>query len=287
MAKTLGLENGAVVHRTAEGLAIDLVAAGELRYSRLAAMPTSAVGIDAEVSRTFAAAILPCSPTIAAGALALADAEASTDSWAIEALSGAHLDINIRTPEEIAAVEQRREAGKLRVGIVLFGIAASFLAWQALRFNAASSIVAAETTKQNKAKSDLQKHADAVAAKTKKSTTMQDTLKLAFHPAQSISDVLTLAMNTAPKDIWLTAISLDRGKALTVRGISKGANSPSNYEAQMQGLADGDLKRFRDVKMAFQTNAEVDKTPVVQFSLSGFPVGNLPLADLTGKVVKQ
>jgi len=36
--------------------------------------------------------------------------------------------------------------------------------------------------------------------------------------------------------------------------------------------------RLRDVKLAFANTGKIEDTPVVQFSITAFPVGNLPLA---------
>jgi hypothetical protein len=48
----------------------------------------------------------------------------------------------------------------------------------------------------------------------------------------------------------------------------------------------GAAPRFRDVNLAFSTTGKIDETTIQQFSISAFPVGNLPLVDTTIKKKK-
>ena len=45
-------------------------------------------------------------------------------------------------------------------------------------------------------------------------------------------------------------------------------------------------KRLRDVRLLFANSGDIDGSPVVQFSVSAFPVGNLPIVE-TGKQKKK
>jgi hypothetical protein len=287
LARSMNLDNAAVVHRTAEGLAIDLVVAGELRYSRVASMPATSLGIESEISRTFAAAVVQCSPTLAAGSLALPDADASTDRWATDLFDGAHLDVNIETAELRAKRERNSESGRLRIGLILFCGAAVFLGWQTMRF---VQFRRAATGAGSRSAKELRDLADLSSAEQGKAIASNDLLKIldrSFHPGQSLADVVTIVANDVPNGVWLTAITADRGKPLILRGTSTNGNAVAAFQDSLINESQDSTHRFRDVKLVFANNAEVEKTPVVQFSISGFPVGNLPLVDLSAKKTGQ
>lgn len=285
VARSVGQENGAVVHRTAEGLAIDLVAGGELRYSRVAAMPATGLGIEGEVSRTFAAAVLSCSPTIAAGALALPDADYSTDLWAIEAIAGSHLDINIETAEQIYSREHKAQAARMRVAITLFGVSVILGTWQGLKWSDASNQVASVKAKWAVKQQQRKKMIDGELAKGSSVTSFKQVLDRAFHPAQMPSDAIALAANTAPAGVWLTGMSVERGKQLTLRGTATNGGAIVNYQQGLVDQKEDDTARFRNVTLVFANNTEIENTPVVQFSISAFPTGNLPIFDKNAKKV--
>ncbi|HVT14145.1 MAG TPA: PilN domain-containing protein [Fimbriimonadaceae bacterium] len=289
LAKSLHQPDAAVVHRTAEGLAIDLVAGGELRYSRVAPDPANALGIEAEVSRTFAAALMSCSPTIAAGALALPDTDVSTDTWGLETLPTAHLDINIQTPEQMARALRQAEIGKIRLATVLMGLAVVALTAQTLNYVDAAKKASSADARWRKKIGDAKSLQDAEQKKADVISGYRDVVDLAFHPAQSLSDVLAIVTNDAPKGVWLTGFTLERGKALTIRGTAANSNAVQPFTDAIRQEADkktGQL-RFRDTTIVFSSSSEIDNTPVTQFSVSTFPVGNLPLEQPDIKKVGQ
>jgi Tfp pilus assembly protein PilN len=278
LAKNLGFESAAVVHRTEEGLAIDLVAAGELRYSRVASLPAAALAIDMEVSRTFAAAVMSCAPTIAAGGLTIPDAEASTGGWALETLGTGHLDINLETEERLAARERGKQLQRLRLSLVIMGAALVVLTQQFFRYSDAEKLASAGDARWKGQINHLNKIASTENSKAADLNLVRTAIDRGFRPAQSVGDIITAATNAAPQGIWLTGISLERGKDLILRGIVTNGDGVSKYQ---RALADQD--RFRNVTLVFAHNTEIDNTPVVQFSISAFPVGNLPLTDPNAK----
>lgn len=278
LAKSMSLTHCAVAHRVADGLAIDLVAGGELRYSRVAPLPTSALAMEAEVGRTFAAAALSCAPTVAAGGLALPDAEISTDSTALSALLGALLDIDLQTPEQRAAKTRSNETRRLRWSLLLFGAALIMATAYYLDWSDAQASAHHGDAVWNRKLSQARATRDRAADRLSLQTSIKQILDGAFHPAQRPSDVLTVAANSAPAGLWITGFSLERGKSLTIRGTT--VRSEAVYEYQ-DSLVNN--PRFRDVKLVFANNAQIDNTPVVQFSIQAFPVGNLPLAEATKK----
>ncbi len=274
LAHSINYQSAAVVHRTAEGLAVDLIADGELRYSRVASMPANSIGIEGEVSRTFAAAVLSCSPTIAAGALVLPDAEASTNTWALQELATRTIDVNIETAEQIYKRERSGEVQRLRTAIMAMGAALILFVYQYNRYTASLQTANSGEAKWNKQYTRLRRLAEAQTAKGAGLQKLAKTLNRSFHPAQGFSDAFTLASNAAPQGVWLTGMSLERGKMLTIRGTATKGEAVPNYQ---QALVNE--PRFRDVTLVFANNTEISNTPVVQFSISAFPIGNLPLLD--------
>lgn len=278
IAVSNGQPSAAVVHRTAEGLAVELVVDGELRYSRVAAMPTTSIGIDGEISRTFAAAVLSCSPTIAAGGLALPDADVSTDSWALEGVASSATDIDIRTPDQMADQTRRGEQSRLRLSLLVFGAGVILFAWQFLKWKDAQALFDQGQAKWQKKRASQKRLRDDLIAKGASLGTLRSALDRAFHAPQSFSDVFMLASNDTPAGVWVTGVSLERGKALVIRGTATKSEAITNYQTALVHES-----RLRDVKLLFATNTQIDNNPVVQFSISAFPKGNVPLAEPTKK----
>lgn len=274
LAKQLGQPSGAVVQRLADGLAIDIVSNGELRYSRLTPVPESALNIEAEVSRTFAAAVLPCCPTIAAGGLVLPEADATTDRWSIEYLLGASLDIHIQTPAQRAAIELVETRRRTRLALLIFLASLLVLTFAYFRWSDAAALRAKSEATWTREIAQAKRIRDENIKTSSALVDMQGKLQRAFAPAQGIGDVVTIASNAVPSGIWLTGISLERGKALSIRGTAKTSELVAQYQQAL--IAD---PRFRDVTLVFATVSKIDEIPVYQFSISAFPVGNLPLVD--------
>jgi hypothetical protein len=119
------------------------------------------------------------------------------------------------------------------------------------------------TTLQKAVQADLTRYADG-----------ESILARAFSPAQKLSDVVTLAAIKVPKGIWLTGVSVERGKDLQIRGISKTSQLVTTYVDALAAES-----RFRNVRLVFANDSTIDEEKVTQFSISAFPVGNLPLLD--------
>jgi Tfp pilus assembly protein PilN len=99
-------------------------------------------------------------------------------------------------------------------------------------------------------------------------------LNAAFQPAQQPSDILKVISGLLPQDTWLTGVTFERGKPLIIRGTSKKSTLVSAYLVDL-----GKQNRFRDVRLTYVNTGDIDGTPIVQFSITTFPVGNLPLVD--------
>lgn len=101
----------------------------------------------------------------------------------------------------------------------------------------------------------------------------------AFLPAQSYADIVTVTTRDVPSSVWLSGLTFERGKPLLIRGTSKTNSGVADF---LGALSKED--RFREVKLVFANNSMIEKTPVVQFSISAFPIGNLPAVDTAKKM---
>jgi hypothetical protein len=106
-------------------------------------------------------------------------------------------------------------------------------------------------------------------------------LKLAFAPAQKISDVTKVATQLIPKGVWLTALNLERGKLLQLRGSAKTSDSVAQYVGSLSKQS-----RFRDVRLVFANAGEIEGEKVILFNITAFPVGNLPVLEASKKKKK-
>ncbi len=89
---------------------------------------------------------------------------------------------------------------------------------------------------------------------------------------------MTLVANQAPADLWLTGVTAERGKSVLVRGTATRSEAVAVFLDRLAKTG-----RLRDVRLVFSSNAVIDQAPVVQFSISAFPVGNLPLVEKGNK----
>lgn len=106
-------------------------------------------------------------------------------------------------------------------------------------------------------------------------------LRLAFQPAQRMSDITKVATMLIPKGVWLTALNLERGKLLQLRGTAKTSDAVATYVGELTKQS-----RFRDVRLVFANAGEIEGEKVVQFNITAFPVGNLPLVEASKKKKK-
>jgi Tfp pilus assembly PilM family ATPase len=280
VAESVGFHDAAVVEGNDEFASVDLVAGGILRYSRV--VPPGAI-LDVEVSRTYNASGLAGEKVIAAGGIRFSGADSTTSFSALQALATAAADrykVNIELPEVVAARELtgRRRRSAISFSFLAFAVAAAYYAYYS--------------------RADLQSRGDSQVAKAKKSldaatknlkvaednsnrqAAITQILDGAFHPAQLASDIVALAANSAPEGVWLNALSVERGKELALRGYAIQNDAVSTYVSNLNDYVDPESgqPRFRNAKMLLAQNAEVEKNPVDQFSISAFPNGNLPLA---------
>jgi Tfp pilus assembly protein PilN len=273
LADSLGYKDAAVVEQTEDLASVDVIVNGLLRYSRVA---PPAGPIDVEISRTFNAAGVPCSPTIAAGGTKVSEAATSTPKTALEALAGAwqdRLKINLQLPEVIAANILRERHNRQWVTFLAFVIAIFVLFYCWYPRKEAQDIVDLQAKRYATQLATQKKLTDHAVKELQADAGIEKNLATAFSPAQSMGDIVTQSTNLAPEGVWLSGVSVERGKELTLRGTGTSDDAVAAYVKAL-----GNDPRFRNVKLVFANHTQVVNTTVVQFSLSAFPNGNLPIA---------
>jgi hypothetical protein len=266
----------AAVSQGAEGLGVDLIQGGELRYSR-ALPPNSYNGqLAPELARTFSAAGLRTTPTLAAG-VDVQSASYNVEKSPLEALSGTGWTlpgVEFELPEIVQARSKAGQGRKTRIAAMLCAGAILLLGYGYMDWATAQSAVSAEQAKVNKKVAALQSTMSARQADANTEKNRVQILDRGFAPKQRMSDVVALASNDLPKGAWLTNISISRGEPLQLRGTAMTSADVTAYLNALNAEA-----RLRDVKLVFANNGLIEATPVVQFAITGFPVGNLPLVD--------
>jgi Tfp pilus assembly protein PilN len=277
LAETLGEHDLAVVQDTSEGLAIDLLAGGELRYSRVTPMPANHGLLESEIARSFQAVGLARFSVLAAGGFAYPDAEKKDPTPTLEALASAPLDrigVHLETREERDRHARSAQMKRTRIAVLMCAAATLlallvFVEWQeAAEKNRIANGKWALTLKK------LREREKKLSDEVVKLRATESTLLRAFNPAQTPAEVLTTLSNRTPQGLWLTGVTFDRGKIMYLRGTASNSAAVTQF---LQSLTTE--PRLRDVKLVFANNGEIDKVPVVQFSIQAFPIGNLPLLD--------
>lgn len=277
LTKSLNLPTAAVMHQNAEGLAVDVVENGELRYSRMVAEAAAAPTLEMEANKTLAASGVSCAPLVAAGGVPVHEAEYHTRTAPLEYLAtdeSGQLGIAIELPSAVAERVRRKHASAVRFAVLLWAAAillAALVFWD--RADAAAKVGHVESLHQSEL-TKLKNLKTAAQSQSKEAKSLHDALARAFQPAQRPSDVIAVITNAVPKGVWLTGITLERGKPMLVRGTGTSSAAVAAFVAKLTAEP-----RFRDVRLVFANNAKVDETVVVLFSISGFPVGNLPLME--------
>ena len=281
LTHTLEIPQCAVVEHTPEGLAIDIVSDEELRYTRVVPFPADAEEIEAEICRTFSIAHVPCSTIIATAGLTFHGADTTVATRPLEIFSTpllSKLNVSIELPETIQTRENKAITARARIAIMLWAavLAAGLLVFfdradATAKARSAQSVFLAEMAKLKSKDSSYKIIVD-------DQSKMQSDLMNALSPAQRMSDLLTTISNESPPNVWLTGITLERGKQVLIRGTAMTSEQVASY---VQTLAAE--PRLRDVKLVFANNATIEQTPIVQFSIQAHAVGNLPIVNVGGK----
>lgn len=263
----------AVVQETVDGIAIDVIADGGLRQSRITNLPQQ---LQNEVCRTFGIAGLECGTILSAGGLALPFADAVVKESGLEILqkNQDRLHMNLELPEEVAARQKASRASKQRLALLFLVASLGIGAYVFLDYQEAMAKFRSVSASNEKRIRILKENQDQLTSNLTTWATLQKSLDRAYRPAQRFSDVMTILSNRTPQGVWLTGMTVERGKEFSVRGTATSNEAMNAYLDSLSGE-----QRFRNVRLVFSNNAEIEQTGVVQFSLAGFPTGNLPLFD--------
>jgi len=275
LAESLGRRDAAIVEQTDDLASVDLIVDGVLRYSRVVA---PGAPVEVEVSRTYNAAGLPCSAIVAAGNALVGDADQTTHATALASLADIAVDrlkIDLTLPEVLAARELASRRRRQALALLVLGIGIVVAVMSFMDYNDAASKASAQKAQNLVLLKPFDSDVTNAKALSDRENSIAQTLDVAFKPAQKIYDMTTLASNLVPAGLWLTGMSIERGKQMTVRGTATSNDAVASYVDALRKQAKG---RFRNVDLTFANDATIEKIPVVQFSISMFPVGNLPIA---------
>lgn len=278
LAQSRGFKDCAVVERTDEGLSIDIVSNGELRYSRVTPFPRDAAEVEAEVCRSFTIAKVPCGESVAAGNLAYEGAdhclsESSMDFFSTPAAG--RLALHLEPPELTAQRDKRRIQSKAQIAIILWVAALALGVYVYMNKTKNLGSIRAADARWQVTKKKYDDKQSAIATKINSLARVQNGLDIAFKPAQRLSDVALIIANDAPTGVWLTGVTLERGKPLLIRGTGISNEKVNDYWKKLSGE-----NRLRDVKLVFSNTGTIEKTTVQQFSISAHILGNFPLTEM-------
>ncbi len=275
LAESVGRTSGAVVTRDNDGIGIDIVEGHSLRYSRVS---TNISNPSAEVCRTYTVAGLPCGDMIAAGGFTFADADINTKGTSLESFLTSSSDIpaiNIELPEVVALRAKKVRDQRQRMAVVLMIGALGLCAVAYTGYMSKVAVVNAADQKTQKDIKALDARKKATQTKAANLTDAQTALDIAFKYGQNYSDLVTVVANDVPSGVWLGGISVERGKRMVLRGVAFNNGQVKDFVDKLSSEP-----RFRNVRLEFANDGSIDLKPVVQFSISAFPVGNVPLVDL-------
>ncbi|MER3496080.1 MAG: hypothetical protein C4320_04310, partial [Armatimonadota bacterium] len=269
-AEEMGLPDALVLERDGDGVGLDVISGLELVLSRRTPAESS---LEGEVRRTFIAAKTGAIPIVATNGFIADFADRHSPKTATATLlehqeRWPQLDL---VPEAVRAArfaqiryhQVRRGALILISALLLAGYVAK------VRLDAAAD-VDAKTKKANAQVRRFETTLNLYAAQNQKLAPQGAVLARAFQPAQRVSDVTVLVSSVVPPGIWLTNFSVDRGKPLQIRGTATSSAAVSTYLRNLAGQ-----NRFRDVRLLFANTAEVENKPVINFSITAFPIGNV------------
>lgn len=285
VAQNAGLQGAMVVESTPEGTALDAIVGGELRASRV--VPDEA-SVEEEVRRTASMAGLIDPVVLVASGLAsgpwAGDAPdgfrhaKETPLGALVGPSAGKIQIDLEPRDVVRQREGAEQGRRRRLALLLAASAIALVALVAMDRSDAQAKVDQERGKINSAVNRLKGVQKAVESDVLRTVATDQSLDRAFEPAQPLTDVIATITNSIGEGVWLTGISAERGKPVIIRGTGTSSEAVAKYVDRLTKNP-----RFRDVKLIFSNNAAIDQVQVIQFSVSAFPVGNLPLVDPSSK----
>ena len=283
VAHAQGHDDAIVVELVDGELNLDVVRYGMLVYSRTAIDPGNLEGRQGEVQRTLAAYGIPSAVVIAVEGTALGNDVRHSADGPLQAMSHhSPAALNIELPEVVVGKARRASQGKFRFAAVLWLAALIYGGYVYYSRSGAAQALTASVNKAARERQDVQKKIDALVAEKSAADANFKKIQQALAPSQPISDVLTLIVNSVPKDAWINGITFERAKPIQIRGTALTSDAVTQYTA---ALAMND--RLRDVQLQFANNSDIEKTPVVQFAVTAHVIGNLPLIEDSKRGAKK
>lgn len=277
-ARAQGLRDGAVVDDDGQQLSVNIIAMNELCYSRSIPLPESDIEVREEIARTFAMAGVAEGPIIRSRI----DNSAAAEKRPIEFLAdGRSLErhlFSIELPEALAARRRRSNVISMWLALAASVIAVALGEGEYLQRSAAQKAMARLQLENRKTISQARRDQSTALKMAEDAANQNSLVQLAFHPAQSFSDVIDVLGTPRNQKVWLNGLTLERGRPLILRGVAASGKDLADYVDQ---ISIGD--RFRGIRVLSATNATIGKKSVVQFSITGWVVGNLPVDVLPAK----
>jgi Tfp pilus assembly protein PilN len=256
-----------VVERTPVGLTLDVVHDGIVRFSRVAAADSDP---EVEARRMMAAADSGTLPVVAAGGLNLPGALMVADT-SLGLLAEAPAFTFERSEDRIR-VAQRRIAARTRMGALMMAAALLLATLVWVERNDAQAVVTRAGGAWARELSKLRSIRDTEIDKAQRAAAIESAVKSAFQPAQPLSDLTAVIADSLPSSVWLTGLTVERGKPVQIRGTATQSNDVAALVDRL-----GTSSRFREVRLVFANSARIEQTPVIQFSITAVAVGNLPM----------
>ncbi len=265
-----GYNDGVLLERTSTGWGIDVVRNGELRYSRLAPASLSPEEALDEARRAAVAAGMPDSPPVLTAGIDLAEAQDRVDSplrWMGRADIG-RLGEGLELPEDHMRRVRAANTRIMAIGVATLVIGLLLLAAGAWRFTRETRQVLQTRQALNKSVAAIEKTR---AGYTARRNILEPQIKMvteAMNPAQPSADVLRALSQCTPQDVWLTSVSLERGRPIAIRGASMKQSSVGAMVLAMQKSP-----RFTDVRLLYANDGKIGESPVVQFAMTASATG--------------
>ncbi len=179
--------------------------------------------------------------------------------------------INLVPPEVVIEAQRSR---RLRVmqgvgtGFGVLLLAAGYIGWQSLQERAeeVARVRAAQQTVQQ-----VQRQADTISKKVKTLEEQIELLEPTLNPSATYLDILNDMVQRMPEGLWLTGITLEKGKPLVLRGTATGNGPIAQFTSDL-----GKSPYLQAVTLTYANEATIGNTKVVQFGITAQIRGNKP-----------
>lgn len=266
-AARAGSPRALLAERHPNGLMLDVVDCGVLRFSRVAAEDSDP---EIEARKTLAASRTVDAPVLMVGN--------GTFPGTTPAAHGALDFLHEAPPFHLTLAEDRyreaRRRSNARIRLAVLMLTSALLLMTMVWLDRQTSLALVTRGQGAWAREFVldQSILNAASDDADQAGSVRDHLRQALQPAQPLSDISAVIAADVPPGAWLTGMSLERGKLLQVRGTAKTSSDVARLMDTLTASA-----RFRDVRLVFANSAAVGKVPVVQFNISAVCVGNNPL----------